>query len=233
MSPKQKNSPVLLVPKELGDDFCPIGYRANPFAQQYNDFTSDGLFQQAVYDQAILRARILGIARIIDLGCGAAQKSRKYSSRFEVIGVDLPQVVENLRSYTVVDTKTRRGFTAFEHDFNRDVLSFPGDRPTIIIAADVIEHLADPAYLLSSIRKSLWGGVRRTFISTPCREHNDGCRKEGPPFNPTHVREWSCDEFLKLMEHHGLRVLESSHVPERPDSPGKGTFLVEVIDDGT
>lgn len=230
--PPKVTKPVLPV----GPLFLPSGYKENANVTEYDDFTSDGLCQQAVYDIVVRRAKELGCERIVDFGCGAAQKIERLSSRFEIVGVDLPQVVERLRG-RVMETRERtterpkyRGFRVMECDFERDVMVFPNDRPTMIVSADVIEHLKDPSRLLFSIKSSLQCGCRRAFISTPCREHCAGCRKEGPPRNPAHVREWSCTELPELLMAHGLDVMSVTHVAERPESTDCGTLLVEVLD---
>lgn len=206
----------------------PEGYVERLDALAYDDTDSDGLCQQAVYDYAIKRAKELGARQIADFGCGNAKKLLPHRDRFSITGVDLNAVVDQLRGQ--VGFEGSNGFRTHDHDFSRQPLKFSTDGQTLLICADVIEHLVDPTYLLQSIRHALRNGALRAVISTPCRTHHKGVSKTGPPNNPCHVREWSCKEFLALMAEARLDVLSSTHVAERPDSEGKGTFLVEVVD---
>lgn len=238
MAAKTKRMPpvVSTAPVAVTDLFLPTSYVERVQPEIYDDFGSDGRCQQAVYDLAVRRAKELGCERIVDFGCGAAQKIQPLGSRFEVVGVDLANVVERLRGREVqtrernIDKPRYRGFKAMECDFETETFVMPNDRPTLIIAADVIEHLKDPSRLLASIRYSLQAGCRRAFISSPCRVHNAGCSKEGPPHNPAHVREWSCTEFAYLLKFAGLDVLSLTHVAERPESQSEGTMVAEVLD---
>ena len=74
---------------------------------------------------------------------------------------------------------------------------------SIIIAADVIEHLLDPLALLENLRQLL-EIAPVALISTPERDLVRGAGHNGPPPNRRHVREWSIAEFEQLLEHAGL-----------------------------
>lgn len=210
------------------------GYVENLAPTAHDDMKSDGLCQQAVYDYALLQAKLLNCARVVDFGCGSAKKLLPHADRFDIIGIDLENIVDQLRGYESMsdpyEEKRVRGFTTRAHDFSQGMYQFRSAPSAMLICADVIEHLVDPKMLLSSIRYALRRGAARAVISTPCRQHCPGISKKGPPNNPAHVREWTCKEFLELMAEAGLHVVNSLHVPERPDAEGKGTFLVEVVD---
>lgn len=83
-------------------------------------------------------------------------------------------------------------------------------RESIIVCRNVIEHLVDPSYLLSNIKKFMdYAPV--CLLSTPERDLTHGQQDFGPPANPTHVREWNLKEFKELLlsfdlnlEHTGL-----------------------------
>lgn len=212
----------------------PESYVENLSPVHYDDFRGDGLCQQAVYDFAVLRAKELGAVRILDFGCGSAVKLIPHRDRFMIVAVDQETVVDNLRGYLAASTPRGltlpRGFLTVGHDFERDLLKMASTETTIIVCADVIEHLVDPTNLLASIRHALTHGALRAFISTPCRTHCPGISKKGPPNNAAHVREWTCAEFERLMTEARLEVVDTKHMPERPGAEGKGTFLVEVVD---
>jgi hypothetical protein len=69
----------------------------------------------------------------------------------------------------------------------------------IVIAADVIEHLEDPALLLDALARSR---ARTVILSTPARELliERGGRPFGPPLNPSHYCEWTSDEFRQFVD---------------------------------
>ena len=66
----------------------------------------------------------------------------------------------------------------------------------IIIASDVIEHIADPDELLDLIEKS---EPKLIVLSTPDRNLLQKGH-DGPPRNTAHFREWSFDEFRQYIE---------------------------------
>jgi hypothetical protein len=78
-------------------------------------------------------------------------------------------------------------------------------RADLVIASDVIEHVPDPDALLQYI---LCIAPRSVILSTPDRNLLRLGTHNGPPLNPTHLREWSMAElhaylsvFLEIDEH--------------------------------
>ena len=72
---------------------------------------------------------------------------------------------------------------------------------SVIVCADVIEHLVNPSYLLEKIRGFLQYALV-VIITTPERDLTRGKDDLGPPENQHHVREWNFDEFKKLLSHY-------------------------------
>lgn len=74
---------------------------------------------------------------------------------------------------------------------------------TVVVCADVIEHLADPRPLLGLLADCRHRGAL-VITSTPDRVRVRGADHKGPPTNPSHVREWALDEYVALLADHDL-----------------------------
>mmetsp|Transcript_126749 Transcript_126749/g.405862 ORF Transcript_126749/g.405862 Transcript_126749/m.405862 type:complete len:210 (+) Transcript_126749:557-1186(+) len=79
--------------------------------------------------------------------------------------------------------------------------------PSIVIAAEVVEHLRRPRRLLRVLRRLLapGGGAVAAVLTTPDRDAwYDRRYHLGPPHNPAHVREWNATEFVRFLACEGL-----------------------------
>jgi SAM-dependent methyltransferase len=81
-------------------------------------------------------------------------------------------------------------------------LPVPDHSYDLFVSLETIEHIeADRAFLSEVLRVLRPGG--RFICSTPNRElTNPGTSIGDHPFNPHHVREYSCAEFESLMKEH-------------------------------
>lgn len=86
--------------------------------------------------------------------------------------------------------------------------------PDIVIFSDVVEHLNDPIKVLFRIRSLIDQASATVIISTPDRACLD-TDPNGPPRNELHVREWTAEEFRRLLSSVGLVVLQSWHLSPR------------------
>jgi len=131
---------------------------------------------------------------IIDFGCGNGKKLMKLYPDFQIIGVDIGCNLNYCRD--------NRPFGIWlEHDLeNSQAINIHEDilKKSIIICADVIEHLVNPAYLLWNIRKAM-NFSPACLISTPERDLLRDSNSFGPPKNLSHVREWNMGEFINLL----------------------------------
>jgi SAM-dependent methyltransferase len=164
-----------------------------------NPLPADEPWQPDVYRLAGLVARAVGAPLIVDVGCGDAKKLQRLANDRRVLGLD------------VLEVEAPPGVP-----FQRyDVLGpepIPEAEGSLLIAADVIEHLTRPDVLLEKIHRSRCLGA---VVSTPDRLREYGHDHGGPPRNPRHVREWTATEFERLLSHHGLDplvLITKSHV---------------------
>lgn len=131
---------------------------------------------------------------IIDFGCGNGKKLIKLYPDFQIIGVDIGCNLNYCRD--------NHPFGIWlEHDLeNSQAINIHDDilKKSIIICADVIEHLINPAYFLWNIRKAM-NFSPACLISTPERDLLRDSNSFGPPKNLSHVREWNMSEFINLL----------------------------------
>lgn len=139
-------------------------------------------WQKEVYILAKKYAEEETYSKILDIGTGSGFKLLKYFKDFDTTGMDLTPTVEWLKNKYPDKSWT----DSFEPIYNMDV----------IIASDVIEHIADPDELLDLIEKS---EPKLIVLSTPDRNLLQK-GYDGPPRNTAHFREWSFDEFRKYIE---------------------------------
>jgi hypothetical protein len=127
------------------------------------------------------------LSTIVDIGCGSAFKLLKFFGDRKTVGVDVQQTCEWLRrkypSRTWLEPDSLGGLNGHSTD--------------LVIAADVIEHLEDPDRLLTTIEQL---NPRWAVLSTPDRNLLRLGTHNGPPINPTHIREWSFFEFAAYIE---------------------------------
>lgn len=183
-------------------DFCiKHGYVARAQASYFDDepyATSAVVHQPDAYALAAFLAERYGAETIIDIGCGSAGKLMALKD-FRTIGVDFGSNLRYCR-------QAYPGGTWIEADLEsaRD-LGIADDVVTrsVIICADVVEHLVDPTCLLALLA-DLARRACAVLISTPERDLVRGRDGMGPPANPAHVREWNQDEFETLLTRHAL-----------------------------
>ncbi len=179
------------------DDYClPAGYRANP-PRYFADEPAAWTYQPHVYALAGFLAERAGVRHVVDLGAGNGQKLLPFAERFHLIAVDHGSNLERIRQVVP-------GASCIEFDLERGVPPLPEAilRDSVVIAADVVEHLEDPRPLLRGLGD--WCRLcPYVLLSTPDRERVRGLGSLGPPANPSHVREWSLGELKRLLAAHG------------------------------
>ncbi len=163
--------------------------------------TTGVVWQPCVYPLAAEIANYFGCHRLIDVGCGHADKLVALHKHFQITGIDYGKNIEYCRrKYPFGDW--------LETDLEK-----PGDLgldsalidDSIIICSDVVEHVLDPSILVGKLRRLL-DFAPALVISTPERDLTHGAQHNGPPPNPSHVREWNLAEFQAFMESEGLAV---------------------------
>lgn len=175
---------------------------------------SAAMFQYHVYRACRDELRKRPSARLLDLGCGPAIKTREhlYPYADSVTLVDQSSLKQQLTSL-IPDA------TIFSADLDKPLDSLlktllsRGIQFDVIICADVIEHLLHPDYCMTLIRDSLApDGV--AFISTPERDILRGTQCTSSP-HPAHVREWNSAELKQYLSGHGLKILKHEWLPQK------------------
>jgi 2-polyprenyl-3-methyl-5-hydroxy-6-metoxy-1,4-benzoquinol methylase len=231
---------------ELPSNLCiRSGYRSRPKPDYFRDLVPDGapVQQPDVYPLAAAIGRRNGATRIIDVGCGQAGKLLRLADDFELIGIDFGENIDTCRALHP------------EHRWIEWDLELRQPLPlddtladgTIVVCADVIEHLSDPRPLMTGLRQLVDQGAT-LVLSTPERDRAHGTNDLGPPANPHHVREWTATEFENLLlaahlpasflgltvnNSHDLQKNTSLAIVEPPTqrglSPPPSTFRVQAV----
>ncbi|WP_195162135.1 glycosyltransferase [Mesorhizobium sp. NBSH29] len=204
-------------------------------AKLYNEIFDDGepievVWQPDTYHEAKEYLQKAGCVRVIDVGCGSALKLRDLFSGSEATTVIAIDFAASLRA-------ARENFPAAQHiecDLSswEEVLmtaaALQSDAPTVILCADVIEHLPDPRPALMLIRMLLeTSPLNRAFISTPDRSDLRYGSKDTVPANPTHIREWTLKELSETMAAAGFFLNRAGKIRANPFDNRKTTILVE------
>ncbi len=205
------------------------GYMSRPAPECFVDLVEDrdGIVRQPdVYARAADVATALGATRIIDLGAGAGGKLVALAERFDVLGLDYGPNVE----------LARRRFPALswgEHDLDTaGALSLTPEQldGSVVICANVIEHLRQPEVLLENLRVML-PSIEALVISTPDRDLTSGPDDFGPPADRSRVREWNIQEFAALLEAWGFEHGELGLTRANNAGEGQTTILATLCPD--
>lgn len=181
--------------------FIKSGYQSRKSPSYFIDSKEEEIWQPQVYELANYLGEHFCCKYVIDIGCGNAFKLTKLYPDFQIIGIDYGiNILSCIKEYSFG--------TWIEHDlespqklrFSEDIL-----KDSIIICADVIEHLINPVFLLMNIKEMLEIS-KICLISTPERDLERGTEDFGPPQNSAHVREWNINELTQLLQSFGLNV---------------------------
>jgi SAM-dependent methyltransferase len=177
------------------------GYLERTEPEYFHDVGMEQVWQPDVYPLAADLGRRLGAVRIVDLGCGSAEKLVPLAEHVTIVGVDFGPNVE----------RCRLAFPQHlwvEHDLEgKRPLALPGGGRSVVVCADVIEHLRRPERLLACIRDLLREDAAACLLSTPERDLQHGAAHAGPPPNPCHVREWNRSELEAFLRSESLTPL--------------------------
>ena len=205
-----------------GRFFLPDGYVERLVPDYFVNADRDGrTWQPHVYPLAGALARRGGCRRIIDVGCGRARKLADMRPEFVTIGIDYGSNLESCRTTHSTGTWLEMDL---EHPWGLDLS--PADiASSVVICADVIEHLKDPTELLKAL-SALGQTAEAVLLSTPERVRTWGRDHLGPPPNPAHVREWSLDELVALVSSHGLAAAFAGVTASEDETLAPKTSLI-------
>jgi hypothetical protein len=155
-------------------------HRRHP--KHWDDTINKDEYQKEVYEYALNFAERENLKTVLDYGCGSAFKLLKYFYNFEITGVDIDPTLSWLKTNYPKNTW-----------LSPEKLVRQRKRFDLILCADVIEHLPNPDLLLKNFENL---DPRFIIFSTPDRGLiNDNRNMLGPPWNPSHCREWNFEEF--------------------------------------
>ncbi len=196
----------------------PPHYRVNASPAYFEDVPRGLVFQPHVYEMASYLVERAGLRAVVDVGAGNGEKLRPLGGRAEVMAIDHGANLARLSAL---------GFArVLDHDVAAGMPDLPHDllARAVVIAADIIEHLPDPGPLLDGLAH--WAGKAPfVLLSTPDRVRVRGAADDGPPANPSHVREWSHDEFARALRAAGLGVGLIGHTINTDHHDVKSTLL--------
>lgn len=176
----------------------PQDYQSRMEPAYFDDILGDSTAWQAdVYWLAAHLARKAGVQWLKDIGCGNGKKLLQFGDEFLTLGIDyganiLHQPITLKHKWQSVDLNT--------HSLMMDYFD-----NSVVICADVIEHLPNPMPLIQSLRNAC-EVAPYVLLSTPDRERVYKGEHNGPPGNPYHCREWTNAEWVRWLRFEGLPV---------------------------
>lgn len=150
--------------------------------------------------------RRIGGRKVLEIGCGHGYILANLAESYEVWGVDLSEYAVGQCARTVPAARVR--LADVEKGLPEELVMGDFD---LAIAKYVFEHLKDPASAMREVGRALKpGGV--LFYSVPNLKC-PGARLKGPEWyantDPTHVSLLQPEEWLKITESAGFRIMET------------------------
>jgi len=175
---------------------------------QYRPCVRDELeWQRSVYEHALsIYEANEGFARILDLGCGAGTRSLSgFGGTGKLIQVDRNDFRDD--AVKASDVPFEQISLEQYDDLEALLAMLNADERTLIVCADVIEHLIDPRPLLSFIRRVLMRHPDNVAVlSTPNHDSVEGVRSGGQPSSREHYRQWSVFGMGRQLRSAGFEV---------------------------
>lgn len=162
----------------------------------------DVIHQPEVYDFADYIVKSSGRRKIIDIGCGSGRNLCNTQVE-ERIGIDFGSKIKACKELYANKSKW------IEADFTDNScisLSEMADEQTVVVCADVVEHVSDPCILIELLKACFERGAI-VITSTPDRVRVRGVDHSGPPPNPSRIREWALDEYKRFLTNQGFAPL--------------------------
>jgi SAM-dependent methyltransferase len=204
----------------MGSYFLKEGYRERPAPEYFVDFERKIEGQPHVYPIAADLARRLGCRKIIDIGCGYSRKLVVLHPEFEIVGLDFGPNIDHCREHYPFGTW-------ISWDIEHEPLPELDAAGSVVVCADVIEHLVDPQILLVHLR-TLLEQAATGLLSTPERDLIHGEDHYGPPPNRCHAREWNMAEFEAFLVSAGLAPVRLELTQSGDRSPEKMNILATL-----
>lgn len=173
-------------------------YQARQNHDHYLDLPGHLVYQPHVYRLAHFLAERSGSKFIIDIGCGSGEKLKIFDGKYKITCIDHVSALNLARQ-----SLSHAQFIEFELENGLPIIPDEVLKESIVICADVIEHLKKPDRLMRALA-DLAKFVPYVLISTPDRDRARGWLDNGPPANPAHTMEWNASEFVRFMRDSGF-----------------------------
>jgi hypothetical protein len=197
------------------------GYRTNPRPVYFlDDPKGDITFQPDVIPRAEAVADDAGLSRLVDIGCGWADKLALLHDRrpdWDLVGIDYGDNLTHCRDIYPWGSWLEADLETVDH------IDAGG---AVAVCSDVIEHLADPTAMLAALR---WSGAEAVVFSTPERDIQHGPSHRGPSPNVCHIREWNLDELVSYITASGFEVTAAELTRGNDVGPALSTSLVVAV----
>jgi hypothetical protein len=192
----------------------PPDYQHRTEPAYFDDVLQDSSeWQKDVYRLAAHLARGAGIDRLVDIGCGRGEKLLTYADEFEIIGLDYGDNIAYCQEHNNPGTWVNV-------DLNRLIVPADMFYRSVVICADIIEHLPNPEIMIDTL-KNACQLAKYVLLSTPDRQRVYHGQHSGPPGNPYHCREWTNAELVMWLRSEGLPVqwfgwtISNQHRPDQ------------------
>jgi SAM-dependent methyltransferase len=180
----------------------PEAYKARDAVSYFSDIEpaqGEPVYQPEVYEVADYFLRKTNRSTAIDFGCGMGGKLVTLPASRR-IGIDFGSNIDYCRTHHL---EAGEWIEANFSEAGSIALADLSGPDCVVICADVVEHLLDPSPLLQILAECHARGAI-VLTSTPDRIRAWGEDHDGPPPNPSHVREWALQEYRSLLEDNGL-----------------------------
>ncbi len=145
---------------------------------------------------------------VLDVGCGLGQTTLFCANRgahvtfTDVVAESIAELETKVR-----DLGTARGFEGIVSD--SDPLRVPDGKATRVVCQEVLEHVTDPDRVLAELVRA--GQPGALYLLTVPGEQGEKVQEQfAPPMyfqHPNHIRIFSKDEFVLLVENSGLEIV--------------------------
>jgi len=165
-----------------------------------------------VYPYAFDLARSLGRKVVVDVGCGYGRKLAPYADEFTLVGIDRPEVIAKVDVHPCI-------LIAQDLDSGDPLPVDPS--VSLVICSDVIEHMAHPERLATTLAQLGCPVV----LSTPDRVRTHGMGNTTPT-NPCHAQEWTLDELEAFLADCGADIAHAGWTRSHDGDHDDATCLV-------
>ncbi len=181
------------------------------------------LQQPDVYRFAGFLAKHFGCEAVVDLGCGPREKFSELLPECRLIHADYVRNMLHCEPPNGQASSREKDLAALALRIEDRHLV----RHSVVVCANVIEHLLDPLPLLAALR-DLLQDAPVAILTTPERDLVRVVDHMGPPDDRQRVREWSLPELASLLRGAGLN-LEFIGLTASNDGEGAKDSILAIL----